>query len=288
MIEMDVRQNFIFKDHAVRGTLVRLKQSYQTIIHQHHYPALLGNILGECLLGVTLVASFLKHRAKLTLQFQGEGDLSLLSACITEHHEIRGLVKASPELISPKNLLQALKNGHLMMTYEPERIGQPYQSVIEVKEPLMGNALRDYFMQSEQLPTEFVLFSDKNMACGLMLQVLPEQAGKSQEEFHTLVTLAQTLTFDEFKTCDFTTILKRLFHEYDLELYPSTEIHFGCNCTLERMQNAILAMGVEEAEDILDEDSYIEVSCEFCGRSHMFDEEDVERIFAEAATDLYH
>lgn len=288
MIEMDARQNFIFKDHAVRGTIVRLKDSYHTIIHQHHYPAVLGNLLGEGLLGVILMSSFLKHRGRLTMQFQGEGDLQLLSTRCTEKNEIRGLVRASPELISTKNLLQALRNGLLNLTYEPEHMGQPYQSVIEVTLPSIAKNLEEYFVRSEQLPTKFILFSDANMAVGLMLQVLPAQEEKDREEFSTLTMLAETLTFAELKTLDFATILKRLFHEYEVEIFPAKPIHFGCNCSLERMESAILGLGIDEALDILEDEPYIEITCEFCGRSHLFDDEDVERIFAETESDQYH
>lgn len=287
-MEYDVSQNFIFKNFAVRGTLIRLKESYQTIIHQHHYPPIVGNLLGEGLLGVTLMTSFLKHRGKLTLQFQGEGDLSLLSSRCTEDNHIRGLVRASPELISDKNLLQALHNGFLNLTYEPEQIGQPYQSVVEVKHNSIAKNLEAYFQQSEQLPTRFILMSDTDIAAGLMLQVLPAQNEEDREAFNTLAVLAETLKPEELKSLDFATILKRLFHEYDVEVFPPRSIQFGCNCSLERMENAILSLGIDEALEILEEEPDIEVTCEFCGRGHMFDEEDVVRIFEAAATQQYH
>lgn len=287
-MEYDVRQNFIFKNYAVRGTLVRLKESYQTIIHQHHYPEVLGNLLGEGLLGVALMSSFLKHRGKLTLQFQGEGNLRLLSARCTEENHIRGLVRATPELISEKNLLQALHNGLLNLTYEPEHLGQPYQSIIEVKHSSIAKNLEEYFVRSEQLPTKFMLMSDHEIAAGLMLQVLPAQNEGDREAFSTFTMLAETLSTDELKNCDFATLLKRLFHEYDLEVYPAKPIQFGCNCSLERMERTILGLGEEEAYAILDTEPCIEITCEFCGRSHLFDEEDVERIFAETAVDGYH
>jgi molecular chaperone Hsp33 len=287
-MEYDVRQNFIFKDHAVRGTLVRLKESYQTIIHQHHYPPIVGNLLGEGLLGVILMSSFLKHRGKLTLQFQGEGDLKLLSARCTQDNHIRGLVRASPELISDKNLLKALHNGLLNLTYEPEQIGQPYQSVVEVTQSSIAKNLEEYFKRSEQLPTQFILFSDTDIAAGLMLQVLPAQNEQDREAFTILAMLAETLTPDELKNCTFATVLKRLFHEYEVEVFPEKSIQFGCDCSLERMQNAILSLGEEEAWDILEEEPYIEITCGFCGRSHLFDEEDVARIFDEAESGHYH
>lgn len=279
MMEFDVCQNFIFKDLAVRGSLVRLKDSYQTITHQHHYPAVLGSLLGEGLLGVILMSSFLKQRGRLTLEFQGEGDLSLLSARCTANNDIRGLVRASPELISTKNLMQALQNGYLNLTYEPEQMGEPYQSVIEVTQTSIAKNLCEYFDRSEQLPTRFVLFSDGDMAAGLMLQVLPVQENHGRDAFGTLAMLAETLTPQEFKTCDFPTILRRLFHEYELELFPAKPIHFGCDCSFERMQNAILSIGEEEAFDILETEPYIEITCEFCGRSQMFDAEAVEQLF---------
>ena len=288
MLEMDLIQNFIFSDYAVRGSIVRLGESYQTIIAQHHYPPLLGRLLGEGLLGITLMSGFLKQSGQLTLEFQGEGDLKLLSARCTARNEIRGLIRANPSLVSKQNLLAALQQGFLTLTYEPEKTVHPYQSRIEAREVSIAAQLKAYFSQSEQLPTDFVLVSNNESASGIMLQVLPAQTEQDCDEFSSLAMLAQTLANEELQGCDFNTLLRRLFHEYRLEVFPPKSVSFGCNCSVPRMQRAIFSMGEQEAQKILTEESYIEVTCEFCGQARLFDEADLEQIFTKGVDEGLH
>ena len=38
MLELDSLQRFVFENSDIRGEIVRLDQSYQTIMQQHKYP----------------------------------------------------------------------------------------------------------------------------------------------------------------------------------------------------------------------------------------------------------
>lgn len=287
-MQKDQTQRFIFKKRAVRGCLVRLNESYQTITLQHHYTPLLSQCLGEALLGVTLLASAFKKKGQTTLQFQGEGSLQLLSARITSDHAIRGLVRATPDLISLKNLSKALHHGTLTLSYEGNELGQTYQSIIPVDSPSIAQALEQYFIQSEQVPTRFFLSRTPECAAGLLLQILPSAEGNAAEDFQYATVLAETLSSEELLELDFETILRRLYHEDEIELFPPTSLHFGCHCSLEKMKRAVLNLGRTEAESILLEQAFIEVHCEFCGHTHSFDESDIDEILTESGSDLYH
>ncbi len=278
----DKIQAFLFKNRPVRGALVRLAESYQTITLQHHYPAVLAKLLGEALLGVTLIASHFKQRGQTTLQFQGEGALNLLSVRITPEHAIRGLIRADAHLISEKNLTQALHHGQLSLSHESTQ-GQNYQSFIPIEAPSIAQALEDYFMRSEQLSTRFFLASTDKMAAGLILQLMPAKDPiVAQQDFKHLSILAETLKPEELLQLDFQSLLHRLYHEEELLLFEETPIHFGCNCSLEKMQRVVLQLGREEAEAILAEKAMIEVTCEFCNEIHTFDEAEVRQLFDSA------
>jgi molecular chaperone Hsp33 len=279
-MQEDFIQNFIFKNRSVRGSFVRLNQSYKTIINQHHYPALLSHLLGEALLGVCLMSPFFKTAGKITLQFQGEGDLRFLSARMTSDFKIRGLVRAEPSLLSTQNLQEALKSGQLMLTYEA-RTGQPYQSIIPIETDSVAHALEDYFIRSEQLPTRFFLATGEDCVAGLMLQILPNvQQTDAYRDFEHCTVLASTLQKEELLEQDPMRLLQHLFVEDDITVFFSQDLEFGCNCSHERMKNAVLGLGREEALSILETAGFVEVVCEFCSQSHQFNEEEVHALFS--------
>ena len=279
-MKQDIVQNFIFKDRAVRGSFVRLHDSYQTIVDQHHYPPVLSQILGEALLGVCLVAPLFKNAGKVTIQFQGDGDLQFLSTRITSDFMIRGLARATPHLVSLLNLKEALASGELSLTYEPDQ-GKPYQSVIQVEKISIAETLQDYFDRSEQLPTRFFLASTSDGVAGLMLQMLPgDHKDLAYQDFEHAVILAKTVETEELLSLDPEAILGRLFSEDDITLFPEREIEFGCNCSQSRMGGIIVNLGREQAESILAEQGFIEITCEYCGQVYPFNPDEVKVLFA--------
>lgn len=279
----DVVQKFVFKNRNVRGSFVSLEQSYQTIIRQHHYPSLLSTLLGEALLGICLMTPNFKVTGKMTLQFQGSGDLRFLSVNITSDFKIRGLIQAEPELISMINLQHALASGQLILTYEPQ-IGQMHQSIIPVEQVSIAGALEDYFLKSEQLPTRFFLASDQESVAGLMLQNLPAiQKREESFDLEHCIYLAQTLKKEELLELDSATLLRRLFPEEDILLFDAASVDFGCNCSRGRMESVVLNLGQDEVSSILDEHGFVEVVCEFCGQEHQFDENDIANLFRNSA-----
>ncbi len=280
-MKQDIIQNFIFKDRNVRGSFVRLNQSYKTIVNQHHYPPILSALLGETLLGACLISPFFKTPGKITLQFQGTGGLQLLSARITSDFAIRGLVRAEPELITDLNLLRALQEGQLSLSYEPEQ-GRAYQSFIAVQQTSIAKTLEDYFTLSEQLPTRFFLASTEDAVAGIMLQLLPNSGeGDAYQDFEHCSILASTVKAEELLILEPSLILQRLFPEDDVTVFPEKKIEFGCNCSRERMSGVVLNLGMAQATSILEEHGFVEVTCEFCGQAHQFNQEEVMNLFTQ-------
>lgn len=60
-------------------------------------------------------------------------------------------------------------------------------------------------------------------------------------------------------------------------VYPD----YVCGCSRERIEDMIRTLGKKEAQDIIDQQGVIEVSCEFCHKKYCFDADDVEKIFEE-------
>ena len=53
---------------------------------------------------------------------------------------------------------------------------------------------------------------------------------------------------------------------------------YECNCSKEKMEQALISIGKEELTKIIEEDKKAEIVCHFCNQKHEFSEEDLRTI----------
>ena len=280
MSENDNLQRFIFEKANVRGNILHLNESFNIIMNQHAYPQTINMLLGEALLGATLLTATIKFKGELTIQFHGNEPIHLLVAKCNDELQIRGLAQFDINALSD-NLLSAFNNGQLVVTITEEKRTKPWQSIIPIEGQSISKCLEYYFIQSEQLPTQIKLFVNENEACGFFLQMLPDgRIAKERNNFWEHVTaLTDTLKPEELFKLNNIDILHRLYHEETLRLFSKQDVNFACPCSIERMKFAIQTMGKQEADTILSEKQVIAVTCEYCNNEYAFSKDEVWEIF---------
>ena len=75
---MNEVQNFVFEGLGIRGSLVRLEETWRDVIAEHDYPDNVRRLLGESVAATVLMTTGLKGSPKVSLQLQGEGPLKFL------------------------------------------------------------------------------------------------------------------------------------------------------------------------------------------------------------------
>jgi molecular chaperone Hsp33 len=97
--------------------------------------------------------------------------------------------------------------------------------------------------------------------------------------------LADTLRPEELETLSDQTILRRLFAEDDVRLFESAPVFFKCRCSHDRVTGMLRSLGAEEIRSIIAERGKVEVQCDFCNRTYVFDAVDAEALLANVTTD---
>lgn len=286
MSKPDTLQRFLL-DHGVRGELVRLDEAYQEILTRHPYPPTIRNWVGEALSATVLLRAALKYSGFLTLQIEGDGPLELLIAQCNEQLQVRGLAKWDEEISMPKEFAMAVGEGYLAITITPHE-GDRYQGVVELGDPSLANSLMSYFHKSEQLPTFLLLASNETQTVGLLLQILPNKEEDSTPAWESALQLAKQLTPNMLLSQDNAALLQQTFPKSTIELFDPQPVNFRCNCSLEKMEQALRMYGYEEVMEILIENKFVNVTCEFCNRHYDFTREDIERIFNEKSSSTRH
>lgn len=279
MNSQDHLQRFIFEHANIRGEIVHLEKTYQTLIKQRHYPPMVKKLLGEAIVSCLLLASSIKFEGRLTLQFQGDKRLPLLLVQCDDELHIRAFAKHAPSL-EDMDYANAFLQGQMALTINQYHSTQVYQSVVSIQSTAMADNLMTYFAQSEQISTRVWLAVNEEKAAGMLLQLMPGQDSVQREEFWDYaVQLGQTVSEDELLNLDNETLLHRLYHETELRLFESRSTRFQCLCDRDKMKQVVLTLGEAEAQDLVKEQGHVEITCDFCNRSYTFDPIDVTMLF---------
>jgi len=282
MLNTDSAQKFLFEEQDVRGVIVHLTKSYQAILKQHHYPAIIQKYLGDVLLAATLLMETLKLQGRMTIQFQSDGAIKMLVAQINDEGHLRGLAQWDAS-VSKKALEKGLGQGSLVMTLFHKNSVNPIQSIVSLDNKTIPEALAFYFLQSEQLPTIFSFAVTADYAVGMLMQLMPEKIDKNrQTSWKKLVKKVKSINAAEIFYDNNASFLTYYFPDELIRLFDARELIFRCGCSIEKMENAIRVMGQIEANLMLTEKAEIVVTCEYCNHHYAFDRSAVERIFQHA------
>ena len=263
----DQLSRYTFNDHDVRGELVQLTSSYQTLIRGHDYPAPVQEVLGHMMAAVSLLTATLKFEGHIAVQLQGDGPLNFVAVNGNHKQELRGIARLRAEL-SDTDLRSMIGKGQLIITLTPES-GERYQGVVSGEADSIAEMLENYFEQSEQLHTKVWLHADGEHAAGMLLQRLPS-SGQDLTGFEHLATLTDTITAKELYTVPAEELLHRLYHEETVHLYPSQPVSFVCGCSRDKTLNALASVKPEELKEILDRDGEIVMTCDYCLTEYVF------------------
>ena len=298
-IMKDSLQRFLFENLAVRGEVVHLDATWQAVLERHDYPKPVQNVLGQLMSAVSLLIATLKFNGQLIAQIQGNGPVSLLVVEGTSEKTLRATasLKEGHENFSDETLQGLFGDARLVITLEPEK-GERYQGIVNLTGENLSDALTDYLLRSEQLDTDLWLAADDKQAAGLLIQKLPDTeeiksssnilSFDSSEEnmdldgWNRIQQLSSTIKDEELLELDAKEIIHRLYHEEDVRVFEAETISFRCSCSHERVANMLRSLGVEEVKSIIEEQTNIEVACEFCNHKYSFDAVDAKQLFASA------
>lgn len=283
MLKTDYLQRFLFEHHAIRGEIVILRDVFQTITTQRHYPAPVKHVLGQAIAATALLSATIKYKGSLILQAETTGPVNLLVVQCNQDLTLRALAKWQDDADFSQRILG---DGQLVITISPENTTECFQGIIDLTSDNLSENLESYFVQSEQLPTKLWLAANENQVVGLLLQKMPDinrgelASGEEWEYWEHLKMLANTITDIELLSLDPVTILQRLFHEEDIRLFDKDPVVFRCKCDKHKMIQVLKIMGKEEAEDLLKTHHVVEVTCDFCNNHYAFNKQEVLDIFS--------
>ncbi len=293
---------FQVENAGLRGRFVRLGPLLTDVLSRHDYPEPVSRLLAELMVLTALLGSALKYEGVFTLQTSGKGPVSILVADMTSDGTLRGYAQfdtarlselaAGPDL-SPVPAL--LGEGHLAFTVDQGTDTERYQGIVGLEGSTLTECIHHYFRQSEQVDAAIKLA----VACGsgfvwrggaIMVQRLPGEGPRSaltraemDESWRETVTLLGSARAEEITDAGLPPdrLLYRLFHEPGVRAFQPHGLAAGCRCSRDRVARTLAAFPREEVFALM-VGGIIDVKCEFCGKTYVFDEAALRKLFLDA------
>lgn len=285
------------KDYIVRATAANGQvRAFATITReiveearQHHGTSPVATAaLGRLLTAGTMMGSMMKNETDmLTLQVRGDGPIGGITVTADSKGDVKGYVENPDVMLPPKNgkldvggavgigLLQVIKDMGLKEPYS----GQTILVSSEIAEDLTY-----YFANSEQVPSSVglgVLMKKDNTvktAGGFIIQMMPfaEDATISQIEENLKHVTSVTELLDKGYTPE--QLLEELLGNVGLEITDTMPTRFYCNCSKERVEQAVASVGKKDIQEMINDGKPIEVKCHFCNTAYHYSVEELKNI----------
>ncbi|MDC9515437.1 Hsp33 family molecular chaperone HslO [Pseudoalteromonas sp. CST5] len=280
-MQQDLLHRYLFDKLDVRGELVQIEHAYNEMIANHNYPEPVKALLGELLVATCLLTATLKFEGEIAVQLQGDGPVKYAVINGDDKQNMRGIARMQSE-VSGSTVKELVGKGYMVITITPTK-GERYQGIVPLEHDTLSKCIESYFEQSEQLKTRLWFATDttegKAKACGLFLQVLPVDKQKSINDFTHLEALSDTIKREELLELDANTVLTRLYHEDNPRVFDPQAITFKCGCSREKTITALVNVGQQALLDDVAENGAVNISCHYCLKEYVFDEQDVKNIF---------
>ncbi|HBC69778.1 MAG TPA: hypothetical protein DCZ56_05455 [Sutterella sp.] len=287
-----------FPKKNCRAQVLHMDQAWSSMVRNQNLPHPVKNMLGEMTAAAVMLAASLKFEGSLVLQLQGDGAVKLAIVEVRSGLVARATaqLRVPAESISPditfKQMVNASGNGRcaIVLDMADRRPGeQPYQGVVPLGDNSVAQAVESYMTQSEQIETRLWLAASEASCGGVLLQQVAATGGTMPEQdidpegFASLVMIAQTVKAEELLALDASDIATRLFWEDNPNVMDTLHPTFSCRCSRQSVAKMVKSLGREEVESIIAERGRVEVRCEFCGSTYLFDKVDAEEMFSEPA-----
>ena len=243
--------------------------------------------LGRTLAAASMMGSALKEdAASLTLQIKGGGPLGTILAVSDPQGCVRGYVQ-NPQVdlpLRPDGKLDvggAVGSGGTLTVIRDLGMGEPYTGSVELLSGEIAEDLAAYFAESEQVPTACALgvLVDRDQsvraAGGYLIQLLPGAGEDVIGRVEGGVLAAGPVTALLDKDPDPAALLRTVLSDFDVEILETSPISYRCYCSRDRVERALISMGVEELEDLLAQQGGCELGCQFCDKVYRYSAEEL-------------
>ncbi len=170
-------------------------------------------------------------------------------------------------------------------------MGQPYVGVVPLHSGEIAEDLAAYLVHSEQIPSVVALGVLANRdgvaaAGGVIAQLLPGANERAIVALEERAREMPSITSMVAAGADARALLHAMAGHVELRSHRTIEVRYACLCSRDKVEAALLSLGIEELRTIADNDSESEVVCEFCKTPYVLSRAELGSLIERLETDV--
>lgn len=287
---MDYMIRAIDKKQSFRLFMVRTTETVEEARKRHNTTPTASAAFGRTLTAGLMMGYMMKNeRDKLTININGGGPIGTILTVSDNNGHIKGYIE-NPNIdipLKPNGKLDvggAVGIDGKVTVMMDIGMREPYIGSTDIVSGEIGEDIAAYYALSEQQNSAVALgvlvdrdYSIKSSG-GFIVQTLPfieeEDLNKLEDILSKLKTVSDYFDNDD----EIENIAKNIFSELDLEITDKIPVEFICDCSWERMEQALLTIGKEDLKQLIEDDGQIETVCHFCNEKYMFEGDKLKNI----------
>ena len=274
-------------DGAARILIINSTEMVNTAIRYHNTAPTATAALGRVMTGAALMGTMLKEKnSRLTLKFKGDGIAGSIIAVSDYMGNVKGYIQ-NPEADLPLKPNGKLDVGGIvgrgdLCVIRDEGVGDPQSGFSQIVSGEIAEDICSYYVQSEQVPTVCSLgvLVETDLSCraagGILIQLLPfadeETVAKIEKNLPLMSNVSGLI--DSGMTNE--EILARVMEGIEYDIFDEFPAEYRCDCSRDRILDALSCFSDKELDDTFAKDSKIEVCCHFCSQKYYFTREEIE------------
>lgn len=275
-----------------RAILIESTQLVQRAKEIHGLSRIATAALGRTLTATVMMGSMLKgDNESVSAQIKGGGPIGTVLAVAHGDCTAKGYVD-NPGVDLPRTgkklpVGAAVGKEGRLTVIKDLKLREPYVGQVNLVSGEIAEDFAMYFTASEQTPSLVslgVLVSDERVeaAGGLIIQILPgaSEAAIASIEASAGMFMDISGTMREYHLKD---SVPQLLMHLEPEILSTRQPRYACNCSRERIEQVLVALGAEELSDMIREQHGAQVDCHFCNKRYTFCEDELKALL-EAAT----
>ena len=246
--------------------------------------------LGRSMSAALMMADMLKGPADLlTLQIDGDGPIGRILVTADNNGGVKGYVQ-NPGVYLPNNAYGHLNVGGAvgkgtLTVIRDMGMKDPYVGQTAIQTGEIAEDITYYYAVSEQIPSSVglgVLVNTKENrvmeAGGFIVQLMPfaeeETIAALEKNLGSIEAVTKMLSAGDTPEM----MLEKVLRGLDLVITDRSPVEFRCGCGKERYERALVLLGRDEMQKIVDDGEPVEIECQFCGKKYAFTPQELKEV----------
>ena len=279
------------RDGSARVLVINSKAIVQTAYENQHTTPTATAALGRLLTATSMIGSMMGEESnRVTIGINGDGEAGKLIAVGDYYGNVKGCI-TNPRVDPPLrtdgklNVGRAVGNGTLYVIRDTGE-AEPHVGTVSLRSGEIAEDIAAYFAESEQVPTicSLGVLANRDGSClaagGVLIQLLPfadEQTVEALEKNASKLTNISRAFADGKTVAD---IAAMALEGIEYDPFDELSVAFVCDCSRERMHDAMAKVGQKELSEMFDEqvaegkERTLTAQCRFCTKSYTFSPEE--------------